>query len=80
MADERLGEGVNRGPHYCLEVNSLDKRLAIMVGDRSYDIIGANKNEIDSIGVGYGYGTKEELLNSGPKYYFENVEEFRKAI
>lgn len=40
----------------------VDKSEVVMVGDRKYDIIGANLNGIDSIGILYGgYGTKEEL-------------------
>jgi len=33
----------------------------IMVGDREHDIIGAQIQKIESIGVLYGFGTKEEL-------------------
>ncbi|MEI6443333.1 MAG: HAD hydrolase-like protein [Nostocales cyanobacterium ELA583] len=32
-----------------------------MQADRSHDIIGAKKNNIASIGVTYGYGSREEL-------------------
>jgi hypothetical protein len=47
----------------------LDMKSFVMVGDseallqadRSHDIIGAKKNNIASIGVTYGYGTREEL-------------------
>jgi phosphoglycolate phosphatase len=38
----------------------------IMIGDRKYDIIGANNNNIQSIGVGYGYGTPRELKEANP--------------
>lgn len=37
----------------------------IMVGDREHDVIGAKKNNIDCIGVSYGYAAKGELENSG---------------
>jgi phosphoglycolate phosphatase len=43
----------------------LDKNNAVMIGDRSHDIIGAKNNGLACIGVTYGYGTEEELLNSG---------------
>jgi phosphoglycolate phosphatase len=36
-----------------------------MVGDRSHDVEGANKNGIPCIGVLYGYGSAEELLEAG---------------
>ncbi len=37
----------------------------IMIGDRKEDMIGARNNKIPGIGVLWGYGTQEELLNSG---------------
>lgn len=37
---------------------------AIMIGDRCFDIAGAKENVIKSIGVLYGYGTKEELKDA----------------
>lgn len=39
-----------------------------MVGDRKHDIIGAKTNGLSSIGVLYGYGSKEELLEAGANY------------
>ncbi len=36
-----------------------------MVGDRFYDIEGANEAGVDSIGAAYGYGTEEELTRAG---------------
>ncbi len=37
----------------------------LMVGDRKYDIEGAKQNNMRSIGVLYGYGSEEELINAG---------------
>ena len=45
-----------------------DKKRAVMVGDREHDIIGAKINGLSSIGVLYGYGSKEELLEAGANY------------
>ena len=44
-----------------------DKTLAVMVGDREHDMLGATQNGIDSIGVLYGYGSIEELSKAGAK-------------
>ena len=38
---------------------------AVMVGDREYDILGARKQGLDSIGVLYGYGGQTELQTAG---------------
>lgn len=40
----------------------------VMVGDRMYDIEGAVKNSIASIGVLYGYGSEEELKEAGSTF------------
>ncbi len=37
----------------------------VMVGDRKYDIAGARANGIQSLGVLWGYGTREELQAAG---------------
>jgi len=42
-----------------------DLSSVIMIGDRAHDIIGAKENGIESIGVLYGFGDKEELEKAG---------------
>jgi hypothetical protein len=41
------------------------RRSALMVGDRCFDIDGANDTGIDSLGVLYGFGSREELEGHG---------------
>ena len=41
------------------------KEQAVMVGDRMFDIQGAVETGIRSIGVLYGYGDRQELINAG---------------
>ncbi len=54
---------------YVLETNNIrDLSKTIMIGDRKYDIIGAKENNIDSMGVLYGYGSHEELTQAGADY------------
>jgi phosphoglycolate phosphatase len=50
---------------YALEETSVDPSRAIMIGDRSHDIIGARNNGMSAIGVLYGYGSKQELTEAG---------------
>lgn len=50
------------------EVNQM-----IMVGDREHDVIGAHKNEMDVIGVLFGYGDAEELNAAGADSLAETV-------
>jgi phosphoglycolate phosphatase len=50
---------------WALERTGTDAARAIMIGDRSHDIVGAKQNGIDGIGVLYGYGSREELTEAG---------------
>lgn len=56
-----------------LQVPELEK--VIMIGDRKHDIIGAKQNNIDSIGVVFGYGSREELERAGATYLANTVGE-----
>lgn len=50
---------------YALEQNGMPSPSAVkMVGDRKHDILGAQENHIFSIGVLYGYGSREELTSA----------------
>ena len=49
---------------YALEKGCLTAENAVMVGDREHDVFGAKENGIDTIGVLYGYGSREERLDS----------------
>ena len=48
---------------------------AVMVGDRSFDVLGGKAAGIRTIGVGYGFGTEEELRGAGCDAYAADVEE-----
>lgn len=50
---------------YVLESCTVVRETAVMIGDRSHDMIGARKSGLNSIGVLYGYGSKEELEKAG---------------
>ena len=50
------------------DIAEADKTSILMVGDRYHDIDGAKANDLDSAGVLWGYGSKEELENAGAKY------------
>lgn len=51
-----------------LERRGLQAEETIMVGDRKHDVIAARKNGVSSLGVSYGYGTREELEAAGVDY------------
>jgi phosphoglycolate phosphatase len=66
---------------YALEsCNIIDLAKAIMVGDREHDIIGAKKVGIDSIGVLFGYGNREELEKAGADFIVDTIEDIGKVL
>ncbi len=50
---------------HILQKEMITSSDTIMIGDRKHDIVGAKKNGVCSIGVLWGYGTKNELEASG---------------
>lgn len=52
----------------------------LMIGDRKFDLVGAHHNGIASAAVGYGYGSREELLAERPTYYFESLADMRREL
>ncbi len=57
-----------------------DKQRAVMIGDRSYDIIGAKQYGISSIGVLCGFGSREELSDCGADYICDSFSDILKII
>lgn len=50
----------------CLKkFNEPGKEKCLMIGDTKYDILGAKEVGISSVGVLYGYGSKEDLIKAG---------------
>ncbi|MGE7950016.1 HAD hydrolase-like protein [Lysinibacillus sp. NPDC093688] len=52
----------------------------IMIGDRKYDIVGAHENHMDSIGVTYGYGSREELSDAQATYIVNSVSDLQELF
>jgi phosphoglycolate phosphatase len=66
---------------YALEAYGIcEKPRTLMIGDRDQDMIGAKLNGLDSLGVLYGYGDREELEGAGATYIAESVEDILKFI
>lgn len=61
---------------YALDTMKIaDLSQAVMIGDRKHDIIGAQKTGLDSVGVLWGYGTREELTAAGADAILDNIEQ-----
>ncbi len=61
---------------YALELcGEKDRTKIIMIGDRHFDIKGAARYGLDSIGVTFGYGSLEELEEAGATYIASTTNE-----
>ena len=49
----------------------------LMIGDTKFDVIGANKLGIDTLGVSYGFGSMDELKNAGAKWIVDSPEDIK---
>lgn len=63
----------------CEELSAL-KQSAVMVGDRFHDIVGAKENDIQSVGVLFGYGNREELEDVGADFVVEQPSDIIQVI
>ena len=65
-ADDRMRPRKTDVIRYALQhCGVTDLSLAVMVGDRKNDILAARETGLDSIGVLWGYGSREELIGAG---------------
>src|SRR5215213_3793308 len=53
---------------YALKQAAVDPSKTLMIGDRSHDMVGAKNNGMKGIGVLYGYGSRDELLEAGAQH------------
>ena len=76
------GRRTNKGELIATVLRELggDREDKVMVGDRKFDILGAQENGLDVIGVTYGYGEREELEALAPTEIASSVDELRKLL
>lgn len=60
--------------------NAIADGNCIMIGDRKYDILGAQNLNLDTILVTYGYAPQNELTELAPTYKAANTKEITKII
>ena len=65
---------------YVLEPTGADPARCIMIGDRQYDILGANAFGMPAVGVLWGYGSREELTEAGAAYLAAHPAEIKEII
>lgn len=62
------------------ELGITDLRQAVMIGDRRYDIEGAAATGLASIGVLWGYGSREELAAACPDLIAEDIPALKQLL
>ena len=66
---------------YVMEsVRMADVKEAVMVGDREHDIIGGKKNGMDTVGVLFGYGSRQELKAAVADILAASVKELEEIL
>ncbi|MBQ4131910.1 MAG: HAD hydrolase-like protein [Clostridia bacterium] len=61
-------------------LGNIKKDRAVMVGDRSHDVIGGIKNGLFTVGVTFGYGSEEELKAAGASHIVNSVKELTEFL
>jgi phosphoglycolate phosphatase len=62
------------------ELNITDYSGVVMIGDRRHDVEAAKTHNIDSIGVLWGYGDRDELGNEGATHIVADANELRQLL
>lgn len=65
---------------HLLDEEKLDPAQTLMIGDRKHDLIGARSNAVQAVAVGYGFGSREELMAEEPAYHFATLAEMHQAF
>lgn len=78
--DGRFGTKSAVIEHAMEEMGVTDKSKVLMIGDREHDILGAKACGIDSMGVLYGYGSRDELEAAGADMIADTVEDIVKTL
>ena len=64
---------------YLLELSGRDENI-IMVGDTKFDVIGAKAHGIPTIGVTWGYGKEEDMVNAGAAAIARTMEQLQELL
>lgn len=74
------GERSNKTDVIAYALRELQETSGVMIGDRKFDIAGAKANRLKSIGVLFGFGERQELMEAEADQIVETVEELTEAI
>ena len=64
----------------CDQLGVEDKSQVLMVGDRKYDVLGAKGAGVKCVGVTFGFGSRQELEESGADFLADTAEEIYEIV
>lgn len=62
------------------ECGITDPSRSVMIGDRKYDILGGKRFGFKTVGLLYGFGSREEITDCHPDFIAKTVEELSKIL
>jgi phosphoglycolate phosphatase len=65
---------------YLLRTEGIVANEAVMVGDRKHDVLGARKNGVRALGVLWGFGDRDELVEAGAVRVCAHMAELVQAL
>lgn len=65
---------------YALETCGAEPKASYMIGDRKYDMAAGKKLGLSTVGVLYGYGSREELADAGADVICQTVDELKEVL
>ena len=65
---------------FAMSVCTAAPEEVLMIGDRSYDVLGAKAHGIDCAGVLWGYGTEQELKQAGAVGVYKTVQDLAREL
>jgi phosphoglycolate phosphatase len=76
------GDGDEKGDliRSILESEGIDESDALIVGDCKHDILGAKRAGIQSVGITWGYGSRNELQAAGADWIFDRPRDLRNFL
>ncbi len=78
--DEKRPEKRDVFRHIIARFPDIGPENTVMVGDRCYDVLAAKEFAVHSVGVLYGFGTREELEAAGADMIAESVKQLREFL
>jgi phosphoglycolate phosphatase len=65
---------------HVLDTEGLTRQDCVMIGDRSHDVPGARANDLRSVSVSWGFGSRDELDDAGADEIADDLAQLREVL